>query len=71
MKKTDKAWQNFVQIDHCYGACQKVELAPPAMQNTSAIRVAGTVQTMAEIGTSRFMAVVIGSYGQDFSSVGT
>jgi hypothetical protein len=28
MRKTDKAWQNFVQIDHCYGACQKPESAP-------------------------------------------
>jgi hypothetical protein len=28
MRKTDKAWQNFVQIDHCYGAGQKTESAP-------------------------------------------
>lgn len=39
MKKTDKAWQNFVQIDHCYGACQKAESAPPA--STYAIHAPG------------------------------
>src|SRR5688500_18455395 len=39
MKKTDKAWQNFVQINHCYGPCQKTESAPPA--STYAIHAPG------------------------------
>jgi hypothetical protein len=39
MKKTDKAWQNFVQIDHCYGACQKTESAPST--STYAIHATG------------------------------
>lgn len=39
MRKTDKAWQNFVQIDHCYGACQKTESAPST--STYAIHAPG------------------------------
>ena len=39
MRKTDKAWQNFVQIDHCYGACQKTESKPST--STYAIHAPG------------------------------
>jgi hypothetical protein len=47
MRKTDKAWQNFVQIDHCYGACQKTESAP--FTSTYAIHAPGWRRLLREL----------------------
>jgi hypothetical protein len=47
MRNTDKAWQNFVQIDPCSGACQKTESAPTT--STYAIHAPGWRRLLREL----------------------